>query len=75
MLKFQEILKKKRDYYGHTEAAIEFAAEEFSKQEFKIKIHAITFDHIDEIARKEFAPINSSIRVWIKVKEYLIQHN
>jgi len=30
MKTFQEILKQKRDYYGNTEAAIEFAAEEFS---------------------------------------------
>lgn len=29
---FQSILKEKRDYYGHTEAAIEFAASEYSRQ-------------------------------------------
>lgn len=29
---FQAILKGKRDYYGHTEAAIEFAASEYSRQ-------------------------------------------
>jgi len=37
MKEFQEILKEKRDYYGNTEAAIEFAAEEFARQ-YKIKI-------------------------------------
>jgi hypothetical protein len=37
MKEFQEILKEKRDYYGNTEAAIEFAAEEFAQQ-YKIKI-------------------------------------
>ena len=30
MSDFQEILKRKRDYYGNTEAAIEFAANEFT---------------------------------------------
>lgn len=29
---FQNILKQKRDYYGNTETAIEFAAEELSRQ-------------------------------------------
>ncbi|PSR54145.1 hypothetical protein AHMF7605_11750 [Adhaeribacter arboris] len=29
---FQEILKAKREYYGDTEAAIEFAAEEYARQ-------------------------------------------
>jgi len=32
MKQFQEILKVKRDYYGNTEAAIEFAAEEYASQ-------------------------------------------
>ncbi len=29
---FQHILAEKREYYGHTEAAIEFAAEEYATQ-------------------------------------------
>ena len=29
---FKKILKAKRDYYGLTEAAIEFAAEEFARE-------------------------------------------
>ena len=29
---FEQILAAKRDYYGHTEAAIEFAAGEYSRQ-------------------------------------------
>lgn len=32
MKDFQKILAEKREYYGHTEAAIEFAAEEFARQ-------------------------------------------
>lgn len=32
MKDFQTILAEKREYYGHTEAAIEFAAEEFARQ-------------------------------------------
>lgn len=39
MKQFQEILKEKRDYYGNTEAAIEFAAEEYSAQCIKEKIN------------------------------------
>ena len=35
MKSFQEILEEKRDYYGDTEAAIEFAAEEYSLIRFK----------------------------------------
>jgi len=34
---FAEILKDKREYYGNTEAAIEFAAEEYAKQFGKYK--------------------------------------
>lgn len=30
---FQEILKAKRDFYGYTEAAVEFAAEEFARKQ------------------------------------------
>lgn len=30
--KFEEILKAKREYYGYTEAAIQFAAEEYARQ-------------------------------------------
>jgi len=37
MKEFQEILKEKRWYYGDTEAAIEFAAEEFARQ-YRISI-------------------------------------
>jgi hypothetical protein len=37
MKEFQEILKEKRDYYGNTEAAIEFAAEEYARQ-YRISI-------------------------------------
>ena len=33
MKTFPEILKEKRDYYGDTEAAIEFAAEEYAKEQ------------------------------------------
>ena len=33
MKDFQTILAEKRKYYGHTEAAIEFAAEEFAIQQ------------------------------------------
>ena len=33
MKTFPEILKEKRDYYGYTEAAIEFAAEEYAKEQ------------------------------------------
>lgn len=32
MVNFQTILKSKRDYYGNTEAAIEFAVNEFTNQ-------------------------------------------
>jgi hypothetical protein len=32
MKSFQDILKDKRDYYGDTEAAIEFAAQEWLRQ-------------------------------------------
>lgn len=32
MKEFAKILKSKREYYGNTEAAIEFAAEEYAKQ-------------------------------------------
>jgi hypothetical protein len=32
MKTFQDILKKKRDYYGNTEAAIEFAANDWLRQ-------------------------------------------
>jgi hypothetical protein len=32
MKTFQDILKEKRGYYGNTEAAIEFAAEEYKNQ-------------------------------------------
>jgi hypothetical protein len=32
MKSFPEILKEKRSYYGNTEAAIEFAAEEYARQ-------------------------------------------
>ena len=32
MEEFQEILKEKREYYGETEAAIEFAADEYVRQ-------------------------------------------
>jgi hypothetical protein len=32
MKSFPEILKEKRSYYGNTEAAIEFAANEFLRQ-------------------------------------------
>ena len=35
MQEFQEILKAKRDYYGNTEAAIHFAAEEYARQYLK----------------------------------------
>ena len=43
---FQEILKSKREYYGYTEAAIEFAAEEFNRKrrdymEHICKTHAL----------------------------------
>ena len=30
--KFEDILKVKRDYYGFTESAIQFAAEEYGRQ-------------------------------------------
>jgi hypothetical protein len=32
MKEFEYILKAKREYYGNTEAAIEFAAEEYARQ-------------------------------------------
>lgn len=32
MKEFQEILKHKRNYYGETEAAIDFAAQEYARQ-------------------------------------------
>lgn len=32
MEEFKDVLKRKRDYYGNTEAAIEFAAEEYANQ-------------------------------------------
>jgi hypothetical protein len=37
---FKEILKSKRDYYGNTEAAIEFAAEQYASEwhEFRLLI-------------------------------------
>jgi alpha-L-fucosidase len=33
MKSFQEILKEKREYYGNTEAAYEFACDEYIKEE------------------------------------------
>jgi hypothetical protein len=35
MKNFKTILKEKTDYYGHTEAAYEFAAEEYCEQNFQ----------------------------------------
>lgn len=35
MKDFKTILKEKIDYYGHTEAAYEFAAEEYCEQNFQ----------------------------------------
>jgi hypothetical protein len=37
MKEFEEILKEKREYYGNTEAAIEFAADEYARQ-YRISI-------------------------------------
>lgn len=37
-MSFDEILKRKRDYYGYTEAAISFASEEYITESFKLKI-------------------------------------
>jgi len=47
MANFQEILKAKREYYGDTEAAIEFAAEEFSRQEQNGKKNATILKAIE----------------------------
>ena len=43
MKEFQQILKEKRDYYGNTEAAIEFAANEYVEQ---FKIHCDHKGHV-----------------------------
>ena len=43
MKTFPEILKEKRAYYGYTEAAIEFAAEEYCRQNEKEILEQLEF--------------------------------
>ena len=52
MKRFPDILKEKRDYYGDTEAAIEFAAEEYKNQ----------FAQISEDDRRDYLKLKEAVR-------------
>lgn len=43
---FQEILESKREYYGETEAAIEFASEEFNRRSIKYCLRQISKESV-----------------------------
>jgi len=47
MKRFPDILKEKRDYYGDTEAAIEFAAEEFLRQSIPTYLECKKFSDVE----------------------------
>jgi hypothetical protein len=61
MKTFPDILKEKRDYYGNTEAAIEFAAEEYSQQNEKEILERLKFE--GEMYNEQLTMLYRSIKV------------
>ena len=73
---YQEILKAKIEYYGKTEAAYEFAAEEYSRQKIEALATSLVKSKVAELSKEDLKKYANGHHLTVaRLKDFLNEHN